>query len=106
MYGEAGTEQHEGADARLAHATIVSVDTRGCITDWNRRAEATFGWTRPDVLAHSLVATVVAPRLRADADRSLAAFLASDSGAEHRLDTVASHRDGREMEARLVLVPV
>ncbi|HEX8854497.1 MAG TPA: EAL domain-containing protein [Thermoleophilaceae bacterium] len=91
---------------RLAAATILSVDTRGCITDWNRRAEGTFGWSRGEVLGHSLVATIVSPRLRAQNDRELGAFLGSEPGAESRIETVASHRDGREFEARLVLVPV
>jgi PAS domain S-box-containing protein len=92
--------------ARLAAATILSVDTRGCITDWNRRAVGTFGWSRGEVLGHSLVATIVSPRLRAHHDRELGRFLASAEGADSRIDTVASHRDGREFEARLVLVPV
>lgn len=78
----------------LAHApdAFIAMDHRGLITDWNRQAEATFGWKAAEAVGRP-VADVV----------GLRAFF--DSGTEpvvnRRIEVLALHRDGHEIPVEL-----
>ncbi|HLH28031.1 MAG TPA: PAS domain S-box protein, partial [Acidimicrobiales bacterium] len=63
--------QRAGRPARAALARIltvcpeafVEVDATGVVTEWNPKAEATFGWRRDEVVGQRVEETVLAPRL-------------------------------------------
>lgn len=40
---------------------FVGIDASGRITEWNRQAEATFGWSAEEVLGHSVAETIIPP---------------------------------------------
>ena len=42
----------------------VAIDEDGRITDWNRQAEMTFGWTTEEILGRPLDETIIPPKFR------------------------------------------
>ncbi|MCA1675685.1 MAG: PAS domain S-box protein, partial [Actinobacteria bacterium] len=79
-----------------AQAAFVGMDSSGVITDWNRKAEETFGWTEKEAVGRTLGETLIPPALRPAHAAGLRRFL--DTG-EHRIlgksvDFEALHRDG------------
>lgn len=89
----------------LTHApdAFVSIDTRGRITEWNRQAEQTFGWTRADALGQTVDALIIPPAHRQAHRDGHARFLLSGTGPVigQRLEVMALHRDGREIPVEL-----
>jgi PAS domain S-box-containing protein len=81
-----------------AHDAFIATDGHGFITDWNLRAQATFGWSREDVLGKELIA-MIAPEASREASRDAVARFAREGEADwlDKLHEVtALHRDGRE----------
>lgn len=70
-------------DARAALALdrcadgFVSVDERGRVIAWNPACERIFGWRAADALGRRLADLAVPERLRAEYERTLAAFAAA-----------------------------
>jgi len=84
---------------------IVTMDEQGLITDWNPRAEATFGWSRDEVLGKVLAETII-PKQHRDAHRAgLARYLATGEGPVlgNVLELTALHRDGHEFPVELAI---
>lgn len=86
-----------------AQAAFVGMNAAGLITDWNRKAEETFGWTEKEVVGRALVETIVPPALRPAHTAGLRRFL--DTG-EHRvlgksIEVEALHRDGHLIPVEL-----
>src|SRR5215813_2245562 len=47
-----------------AQDAFIAIDANGLITDWNRQAEITFGWTRTAIIGQNLAETLIPPRYR------------------------------------------
>ena len=90
-----------------AYDSIISMDARGLITDWNAQAEATFGWTRDEVLGQPLSATIIPQRYREAHARGLSHFLSTGTGPilNKRIEIEARHRDGHEMPVEMIVAP-
>src|SRR4029077_4819905 len=43
---------------------VVSMDQQGEITEWNKRAEAIFGWPRPEAMGKKLADLIIPPEDR------------------------------------------
>jgi PAS domain S-box-containing protein len=82
---------------------VVTMDNTGHITGWSPRAEATFGWSRSDVMGRLLADTIVPPRDRDAHRRGLERYLATGEAAvlNRRIEVMALHRDGREFPVDL-----
>lgn len=82
---------------------VVVVDERGLIADWSHRAEAMFGWSRPEVLGKCLVDIIVPLRFRKAHQFGLERFVATR--VNHVLDRVlelsALRRSGEEFPVEL-----
>ncbi len=91
-----------------AHDAFIAMDAHGVITDWNRQAEATFGWSRGEVIGRPLVETIVPPQYRDAHKRGLERFLATGEGplVNRRTEITALHRDGHEFPTELTLSPL
>ncbi|KAF0812253.1 putative signaling protein [Andreprevotia sp. IGB-42] len=59
---------------------FLSMDLDGLITDWNRQAEQTFGWTRAEVLGRPLADVLIPVALRDAYAGALAQFLQAVEG--------------------------
>jgi diguanylate cyclase (GGDEF)-like protein/PAS domain S-box-containing protein len=89
----------------LAHASdaFIGIDHRGLVTEWNRQAEATFGWGRAGVLGRSLADLIVPPGMRDRYSAGLRDFVSTGAGPgiNNRLEVMALHRDGHEIPVEL-----
>ncbi len=84
---------------------FVALDEDGWITDWNRQAELTFGWSTDAVLGRRLEDVLIPPDLREAHRQGLKHFLATGEGPVlgRRLELRALHRDGGEIPIELVV---
>lgn len=91
-----------------AYDAFVAIDGNSVITDWNRQAEATFGWSQKEAIGKSLTDTIIPLRHREAHVRGLKHFLASGEGPmlDRRMETQARHRNGREFPVELTIWPV
>jgi len=87
---------------------VVTIDSRGIVTDWNAQAAAIFGWGRDEVLGRLLGEVIIPPRDREAHERGLRRYLSS--GESHilnrRIEVLALHRSGREFPVELSISPV
>jgi diguanylate cyclase (GGDEF)-like protein/PAS domain S-box-containing protein len=107
---EALREREERSRLTLDNAldAFVTIDAEGIIREWNRQAEAIFGWSRSEAIGQRLSATIIPPRYRAAHERGLGHFLAT---GEHRLlnrrfEITACRRSGEEFPVELSVVPI
>ena len=96
---------HLSAIVQTALDAVITMDDTGTITDWNPRAEATFGWSAAEAIRRSLADTIIPP---ADRDRhraGLVRFLQTGVGPilNRRIETVALHRDGHQFDVELTV---
>lgn len=88
-----------------ANDAYVAMDAAGVIIDWNRQAEATFGWSREEAIGRSVADTIVPPQFRETHSRGLQRFLAEGIGPvlNRRIELSAIHRDGHEFPVELTI---
>ncbi len=86
-----------------ALAAVVTMDDEGVVTGWNRKAEATFGWSATEVVGSRLVDLIVPPHYRDNHNRGLEHFRATGEGPVlgQVLELSAIHRDGHEFPVEL-----
>jgi len=84
---------------------IVGMDELGRVTDWNPHAEATFGWSRDEILGKSLADTIVPEQHRAAHRAGLAHYLTTGDGPVlgKVLELTAIDRTGREFPVELAI---
>jgi diguanylate cyclase (GGDEF)-like protein/PAS domain S-box-containing protein len=92
----------------LQHAAdaFVSLDSSGCVVEWNRAAEETFGWSRADAMGRSLFDIIIPVGERAAYHEQWARFAATGAGLvlDKRIEIAALHRSGREIPIELSVV--
>ena len=99
----------DGDLARLiidtAHDAFVAIDEDNRVIDWNRQAEAMFGWRREEILGKPLAETIVPPQHRAAHLAGIVRFLKTGQGRviNERVQITALHRDGREFPVELTI---
>jgi diguanylate cyclase (GGDEF)-like protein/PAS domain S-box-containing protein len=85
----------------LANApdAFIGIDQQGRITDWNRQAQTTFGWTSTQAVGQSLAELLVPPRMRHSHAAGMSAFARTGTGpvVNKRIELTALHQDGREI---------
>ena len=97
------------ARARLivdtAHDAFIGIDSTGHIVTWNAQAEATFGWTRAEVVGRNLAETIIPPEFRDAHNAGMRRF--HDTGEapviNQRIELRALHRSGREFPVELTI---
>lgn len=79
-----------------AHDAVVVIDADGLITDWNRRAEALFNWTREQSVGKLLSALIIPPEMRERHEAGLARFRAKGTSSviDRVIEVDAIRRDG------------
>ena len=82
---------------------FIAVDLNGCITDWNSRAEAQFGWRREEVTGRSIVDVLIPERFRASSEKSLRQVASSAQVplGGIPLERIVMDRSGREIEVEV-----
>ena len=84
---------------------FIAMNGEGIITEWNREAGATFGWTREEAVGRRVGDTIIPPALREAHEAGLARYLATGEGPVlgRRLELEGRHRDGREFPVELTI---
>ena len=102
--GDPAEARRTKAILEMANDAYIAVED-GVITDWNRQAEISFGWTRDEAVGRELTALVLPARDR-EAHRGLMARVAVTGDSQaigHRRELVALHRDGHEFPIELTI---
>ena len=90
--------------AILTHASdaYIAIDEGGRISEWNRQAEQTFGWTREEAVGQLLDTLLVPQAERAgNVRRGVAAFERGTTAAGHRVTVNVLHKTGVEIPVEL-----
>ncbi len=77
---------------------VIVINHQGVIEEWNRRAEAMFGWTRQEALGRPLHETIIPERYRDAHWRGLQECLVTGQGPvlDRRIELTGLRRDGDE----------
>src|ERR1700722_14993413 len=88
-----------------AVGAFALLDADGLIVEWNRAAEATFGWARPEAVGADAVELLIAPPRGSDFGQAVHALAASDGAASghRRIELLGMHRDGHEVPFEVAL---
>jgi PAS domain S-box-containing protein len=100
------SEARKSAMLEASLDSIVSMDHRGNVVEFNASAERTFGWSAEEVVGREMAELIIPPALR-DAHRGgLERYLATGEGAVigNRIEIVGMHRSGREFPVELTIV--
>ncbi|MBA4158892.1 MAG: PAS domain S-box protein, partial [Gemmatimonadetes bacterium] len=91
-----------------AHDAFIAMDAAGVITDWNRQAEATFGWTRSAAIGRIVADTIIPQQFREAHAQGLEHFLRTGEGPflNHRIEISGLHLDGREFPVEMTITPI
>jgi diguanylate cyclase (GGDEF)-like protein/PAS domain S-box-containing protein len=84
---------------------FISMDEQGRVTEWNRQAEARFGWTRAEAVGCAIAELVIPANSRTAHSEGLRRFLETGEGGilgrPVRLEAMT--RDGREIPVELTV---
>ncbi|MEO6027816.1 MAG: CHASE domain-containing protein [Candidatus Binatia bacterium] len=100
------------ARTRLVLETVydafIAIDEAGRITEWNRQAELTFGWSRAKAVGRDVAETIVPSGLRYAHRDGLRRFLATGESQVlgRRIELTAAHADGHEFPVEITITPV
>ena len=101
------SQERNRAVVDTAFDGVITIDSTGIVTDWNARATAIFGWSREEALGRALSETIIPERDREAHVHGIREFLRTGSGPilNRRIETVAQHKDGRELPVELAVSP-
>jgi len=88
-----------------AHDAFIGIDSAGEIVTWNAQAEATFGWTRDEVLGRDLADVIIPVAFRDGHNNGLRRFHETGEApvVNQRLELRALHRAGHEFPVELTI---
>lgn len=91
-----------------AYDPFVGMDDQGAVTEWNKRAETTFGWSKDEVLGMPLIEFMIPERDRAAHSVGLLGSLRSGDGSvlNRRIELTALTKDGRELVVEVTISAV
>jgi len=87
---------------------VVTMNSRGVITSWNKQAETIFGWSAREAIGQHMADLIIPEQHRAAHEVGLRHFLATGEGPilRRRIEIVAVRRSGEEFPVELEVVPV
>ncbi|NBX25441.1 MAG: PAS domain S-box protein, partial [Planctomycetes bacterium] len=87
--------------------SVISIDSQGCITLWNRQAHALFGWTSEETLGQPLSRFIIPPHLVKAHEDGMARFRQTGFGPVlgKRIEIEARDRAGRQFWVELSINP-
>jgi PAS domain S-box-containing protein len=91
-----------------AYDAFVAIDTDGRITDWNRQAEVTFGWSRQEAIGRLLADTIIPESYREAHWQGLKRYVTTGTARvlNKRIEMTALNRGGKEFPVELTITPV
>jgi PAS domain S-box-containing protein len=88
--------------------SIVSMDAKGLVTDWNAAAERMFGWSREEALGREMAELIIPPALRDAHRRGLARYLLTQQSniLNRRVELTGRRKDGSEFPVELTIARI
>jgi len=88
--------------------SIIAMDEKGCIVEFDLAAEETLGWNRSEVIGKKLADVIIPTPLRSARERDLHRNLITGdhSVLGHRIEIEAPHRDGTTVPVELTISAV
>lgn len=85
---------------------VIMFNDRSQITEWNKQAEHTFGWTRQEALGQSLAELIIPERFRAEHLRRLQHFDQTGTATikNQRVEMSGIRRNGEEFPIELSMI--
>jgi PAS domain S-box-containing protein len=112
-YADAAVRESEARKTAIFESaldSIVTMDHRGRVVEFNPAAEKTFGYTRDEMIGAELAEMIIPPKLRDAHRKGLAHYLQTGEGPiiGRRFEITAMHADGSTFDAELAVnrVPV
>ncbi|MBK9443599.1 MAG: PAS domain S-box protein [Comamonadaceae bacterium] len=101
------SESHLRAVFDSALDAIIGMDDQGRITEWNKRAETTFGWHQKEAVGLNLHDVIAPTQHRAAHQSGMAHFLATGQSTilNRRIEINALRRSGEEFPVELSILP-
>jgi PAS domain S-box-containing protein len=102
------SEVRKAAIVDSALDCIVTIDHKGCITEFNPAAEHTFGYRRDEVLGKHLADVIIPPSLRENHRQGFARYLATSEARVlgKRMEMTAVRADGGEFPVELAITRI
>jgi diguanylate cyclase (GGDEF)-like protein/PAS domain S-box-containing protein len=87
---------------------VIETDSKGRITDWNRQAQALFGWSKSEALGQALFSLIMPTQTAANYRQDLENFLATGASQtlNRRIEVSALRRSGEVFAADLSITPI
>lgn len=91
-----------------AYDAFIAMDSHGLVTDWNKQAEVTFGWSKQEAIGKTLDQTIIPAQYKEAHSAGLKRFI--QTGENHiigkRLELPALKKDGKEVLIELTVSAV
>ncbi len=96
------------AISEAALDSIITIDSRGCVLEFNAAAEACFGYRRKEALGHPIAELIIPPDMREAHNRGMAHYLATGEGPvlSRQIEVMAMRQNGSTFPAELAIVPI
>lgn len=93
---------------KTSQDAFIGMDSDGCITDWNPKAEIIFGWMKEEVIGKKLSDTIIPERYRERHNTGLKHFLTTGEGPvlNRRIEVEALHHTGVEFPIELTITAI
>lgn len=90
-----------------AYDAFIGMDNKGYVTDWNRQAELTFGWSRDEAIGKMLSDMIIPSQYREGHRKGLERYMATGVGPvlNKRIEITAQHRYGHEIPVEMTINP-
>ena len=87
---------------------VVTMDSQGLITSWNKQAEIIFGWSPAEAIGRPMAGMIIPEQHRTAHELGLRRFLDTGEGPilRRRIEITAVRRSGTEFPVELEVVPV
>jgi len=87
---------------------VVTMNSQGLITSWNKQAEVIFGWSPAEAIGRHMADMIIPEQHRTAHELGLRRFLATGEGPilRRRIEILAVRRNGAEFPVELEVAPV
>ncbi|MFV1884950.1 MAG: PAS domain S-box protein [Balneola sp.] len=105
LLSESETKLQSVIDSALD--AVIVINEEGRITEWNRQAERTFGWSKERVLGVKLSNTIIPENYREAHEKGMKHFLKTGEGPvlNQRIEITAINSSGVEFPVELTIIP-
>ena len=104
----ATSESRNKAITESALDSIITIDSRGVVTEVNPATESTFGYQRREMIGRDLAELIIPEEMREQHRAGLLRVVDTDESTilNNRIETIAQHADGHRMPIELAVTQI